>query len=236
MLRLRPQTDVNKTSFQANSTDEGGVFIISIVTEGSKEEEAYLRGAQDYLTKRKSQKVIIQFINNDIVDKEKETRASHPMRRLELMIERVEKTNPYYKDYPDEFWLVCDRDDGSFSAEQYIEVLKICEAYKIKLVISNPAFQLWLLFHFDSWLREGIFEDGLRQSEILGLIEKRLKKCLRNKGGYKHGTLVFSPFGSRIESAISNSKRYCTDIEKLKTELGTNFSELIESIKKNCEE
>ncbi|RGQ92932.1 RloB domain-containing protein [Bacteroides fragilis] len=230
MLKLRPQTNVNKTSYISDSIDERSVFIISIVTEGSKEEQIYIKGYYDLLRHQGMNNMNIEWINEDIIDKKKEEKASHPLRRLELMKERLSRINPYYKDYPDEAWLVCDRDDYSFSQKQYDTLLEECKRENIQVVISNPAFQLWLLLHFDSWLSDRIFEDDLSSKDILKIIEHQLK---RRVIGYSHGKLNMIRFISKIQIAQQNSKKYCTNIQDLKQEIGTNFGLLIDSIIKH---
>ncbi len=228
MLKLRPQTNVNKASYTNDSFEEKSIFIISIVTEGSKEEQEYIKGYYNYLYPQGKDNINIEWINEHIIDKKKEEKASHPLRRLELMKERLSRKNPHYKEYPDEAWLVCDRDDGSFTEEQYDKLLNECKDAKIQIIMSNPAFQVWLLLHYDRWLSDRIFEDGLSSSNILKIIECRLKHHIN---GYSHGKIDISRFSQKVDVALTNSTRYCSDIEKLKKEIGTNFSLLINSIK-----
>lgn len=71
MLKLRPQTNVNKTSYISDSIDERSVFIISIVTEGSKEEQIYIKGYYDLLRHQGMNNMNIEWINEDIIDKKK---------------------------------------------------------------------------------------------------------------------------------------------------------------------
>lgn len=230
MLKLRPIISINTPAYQEESIEERGVFIISIVTEGSKEEQLYIKGCHSNIIKNRSPEINIEWINSHIVDKDREEKASHPLRRLELMKERLSRRNPYYKDYPDEAWLICDRDDGSFSAEQYNRLLAECQTDSIKLVVSNPAFQIWLLLHYNQWLSDRIFEDGLSSRQMLDIIEKRLKLCVE---GYRHGSLNIQQFINRIENAKSNSRIYCTTVEKLKDNVGTNFAVLIDAIERH---
>lgn len=227
----RPQNRIGEVSFRPHSREEELVRLIAIVTEGSKEELVYLKSYIETLEKRYNKHVQIHFINDfihpDIWDSEQ--KASHPLRRLELLKEYLFRVNPDFQQYPDESWLVCDRDDQSFKEEQYDEIAMYCTTHQIRLAISNPAFQLWLLFHFDSWLREDIFEDELNSPQRLEKIERRLKQILPY---YHHGNLVFGNYANRIKQAIQNSCKYCTNINQLKTEIGTNFSLLIRSIEK----
>lgn len=231
LLQNRPQNRINIPAFVPQSEEELPVFLIAIVTEGSIEELNYIKGFECKQRSIKMCNMRILFLNDHINDEiwETEEKASHPKRRLELMKELLLQKNPTFQQYPDEAWMICDRDKGSFSDMQYDELIQECGKWKIRLVISNPAFQIWLLFHFDTWLREHCYEDGLKVNQLLTLIEKRLKKCAK---GYKHGNLDFAVFSSHVDDAINNSRLFCTDLLLLKEEIGTNFSDLISSLKK----
>lgn len=230
LLQNRPQNKINVPAFIPHSEDELSVFMIAIVTEGSVEELEYIKGFEQKLRSMNICNMHILYINDCISDMiwRTEERASHPKRRLELMKELLLLKNPDFQHYPDEAWMICDRDQGSFSEMQYEELIQECDKLKIRLVISNPAFQIWLLFHFESWLREHCFEDELTPNKLLNLIEKRLGKCI---GGYKHGNLDFALYTSYVDNAVNNSRLFCTDLLLLKDEIGTNFADLVDSLK-----
>lgn len=229
MLLKRPKTHIGQPSIIPESKEEEPLRLIVIVTEGSVEELKYLKAFNNNLELKNGKKGNIIFLNDHINEDilVTEEKASHPKRRLILMKELLSLKNLEYSQYPDEAWLVCDRDEQSFSSVQYDEVLKECEMLRINLVISNPAFQLWLLFHFDAWLREFLYEDGLSNVQRLALIEKRLKCILPN---YRHGDLCVSHFIHLVDLAVENSRNYCMDLLKLKNETGTNFAEIINSL------
>lgn len=224
-LLNRPQTQIGKTEYIPNSINEKSIYVIAIVTEGSVEELKYIKGfARDI---EKSPKLNIIYLNDLINDniKSKLQHASHPKQRLKLMKEVLSMKNPDFEKRPNEAWMICDRDTKSFKEEEYDDICKQCSSTGINLVISNPAFQLWLLFHFDSWLREYLYEDNLSSKEVISIIEHRLRQKLK---GYQHGNINFAKYGNRVQRAIINSRNYCTDIFKLKYEFGTNMADLID--------
>ncbi|EJX09596.1 hypothetical protein EVA_02296, partial [gut metagenome] len=148
LASLRPQTQKGQTVLHPQQVEEEPVRFIAIVTEGSKEELAYLKGYCFHLQQKgwvcKGQ---ILYLNDSIRPDiyNKEIQASHPKRRMELMKELLSQKNPDFLYRPEEAWMVCDRDDGSFHVDQYEEVYEVCQQEGIHWVVSNPAFQLWLL-------------------------------------------------------------------------------------------
>ncbi len=229
LLSKRPITQIGKTEIPPQSLKEEPLRFIAIVTEGSVEELVYLKGFEMELRRKSGNNVTIYFLNDYIREEilAKEEKASHPKRRLMLMKELLSQKNPDFTQYPDEAWLVCDRDEQSFSESQYNDVLKECKDYNINLIISNPAFQIWLLFHFDAWLREYFYEDGLVGTDKLKLIEKRLKRVLPY---YKHGAMNFTLFAQKVGNAMVNSRKYCVNCVELRDEIGTNFADLLQSL------
>ncbi len=226
----RPQHQKGVVSFQVHSREEESIYLIAIVTEGSREELTYLRSLQECWEVQYGKKIVIHYLNDLIAPEiyQVEEQASHPLRRLNLMKEYLSLHNPDFQRYPDEAWLVCDRDDQSFKSEQYDELEQYCSSHAIQLVVSNPAFQLWLLFHHDSWLRESLFEDGLTSPQRLSIIERRLK-CIYPY--YHHGSLNFNHFAPKIDKAEQNSSAYCVNIKELKQDVGTNFAKLVVSLR-----
>lgn len=225
----RPQHRIGQPSFTPHSLEEEPVRVIAIVTEGSKEELQYLQAFYVRLEEQSDKHVSVHFLNELILEERlaTEERASHPLRRLELMKDFLSIHNPDYRHYPDEAWIVCDRDMQSFRVEEYEEVYGYCFLHSIGMIVSNPAFQVWLLFHYDRWLPDCLYEDGLSSKGILTRIERRLKKKMPK---YKHGTLEFSCLATRVQKVMLNSSYYPTNIADLKKEIGTNFSDLVQSL------
>src|ERR1700730_6294733 len=69
----------------------------------------------------------------------------------EQVLARIDK---YMKEYEigagDEFWLVCDCDHwvNSGHIKNLRRVIQACGQKGIRIALSNPCFELWLLLHF----------------------------------------------------------------------------------------
>lgn len=227
-LKLRNRSLVGVPDYLPESEDEGKRFIIAIMTEGCKEEVLYLKYIRKLCQEKSSKNIIVEIVNDEYADEKVAVSDSHPQKRLEALRERM----GYADSLADEAWLVSDRDDGSFTEGQYDEVRDVCTESNIRWVVSNPAFQLWLLFHFTDSLEGLCLERCVKSSLKIKQIEKELNKYVR---GYKHGTLDMIEFGDYIENAIVNSSDYCMDVADLKKGIGTNFSLLVKSLKEKFE-
>ncbi len=77
---------------------------------------------------------------------------------------------PFYcQDSEEEFCLIVDRDEKSFTEEQVKLVSDICNEQGYRLIISNPCFELWLLLHFDipkEVIMAGCYLNGWLKEEL----------------------------------------------------------------------
>lgn len=123
--------------------------------------------------------------------------------------------------------MVVDRDKDSFTETQYDTVLKFCKENNVNLFVSNPNFEFWLYLHFPESEEED--NDTLLENKKVGqrrYIEKRLNQIF----GYNKKTFNFEVLELGIKAAIIREKKYEEDIEKIKTNLGTNVGKLVERI------
>lgn len=153
---------------------------------------------------------------------------SHPNHRYNALVEFLESDGSDYSAALDKAFLISDRDSQSFKEEQYDEMLKNCEDKGIVWIVSNPSFQLWLLFHFTDDIESLELEKISRCKKQIREIETNIKAF--SKYGYTHGNLKQSVFKPLIEVAIKNSEPYCLSVEELKESIGTNFSVLVKYI------
>ncbi|MCI9342493.1 MAG: RloB domain-containing protein [Lachnospiraceae bacterium] len=109
----------------------------------------------------------------------------------------------------------------------------------MKIVMSNPNFELWLLMHFPNInqynpqmllenkknLRHQLFKNastGRRYLEIL---------VSQNAEGYSKGKkLRFERFLPFVEGAVEQAKLFCESSRGLIDELGTSVGRLIEEM------
>ena len=182
------------------------------------------------MCRRKSKaNLFVHIINDELVAMGRLIHEPNPVARLQSLKDWLSRYNPNFKDYSeDTAWLVCDRDDGSFSVRQLRNVVNECENSRIHLIISNPAFQLWLLFHFTDDIHLSVLNRAKYSKGKLQEVERQLRTYVPD---YRHGRIDMSNYGYLIESAIQNSQNYATQIPILKRHVGTNFPSLMEFIK-----
>lgn len=152
------------------------------------------------------------------------------------------KENYKWKDFDEEIDQVCiifDRDYKKL-ANVIDEIFLLCDEHKIKIVISNPNFELWLLMHFPDIqqyapemllqnrknLRHQLFEDASVNKKYLEILVSR------NAAGYsKGGKLNFEKFLPHIDTALKQASLYCEEPRELVYALGTSVGRLIEEMK-----
>jgi len=136
----------------------------------------------------------------------------------------------YQKDF-DCICIIVDRDKQSFKEIQFDQVMTLCKENNFKIFITNPCFEFWLLLHFDAvkeYANEKLLENPKKtKSAKKRFLEEELSVLL---GGYNKNKLDFAKFKDKIPIAIANERYYCEDLEKLKTNLGSNLGFLFESI------
>lgn len=126
--------------------------------------------------------------------------------------------------------LIVDRDSESFSASQYDEVVTLCREKQMKLFVSNPDFEFWLLLHFDQV--HSIDKESLLTNPKIGkkkFSECQLKELFPSFKKTKYKAVEFLP---AIPKAIENEKRFCEDIIELKNNVGSNVGILISDMQK----
>lgn len=128
--------------------------------------------------------------------------------------------------------LIVDRDQGSFKPDQYDNLVNECRKNKIKLYISNPCFEVWLLMHFEEFDRLDF--DKLLENKRVNPSKSARKysdKMLSDIIGYDKSNLKFEIFIDKINEAIKREKNYCEDVEGLKTKVGSNIGILVENMR-----
>jgi len=148
--------------------------------------------------------------------------------QIENVIEYVkEQQILYIKDY-DYICLIIDRDKGNVKPNQYSKIIEICKQKGIRLFVSNPTFEFWLLLHSNK-----VFEydpkDLLRNRKNGNrrFLETVLSQVFN---GYRKEYIKVEHFMTYIQLAIENEKKYCEDIVDLQEKLGSNVGELMEEI------
>ena len=209
------------TSSHAEGTESPKSMAFVVYLGEGQEESQYLEMLSE------GQENIIDVFKY-YLDNQQQISLSHPKHRYEALVEFLESDNSDYSAALDKAFLISDRDNQSFKESQYDEMLEKCNNKDIVWIVSNPSFQLWLLFHFTD-------DIASLDLDIIDSCKKRIKKIEStikglSKNGYTHGNLNQSVFKPLIETAIKNSEPYCLSVEDLKKNIGTNFSVLVKYI------
>lgn len=220
LLSATINTIPGKSSHAEGSVIPKSIAFVVYLGEG-KEESIYL----EMLTKGK-ENVIDVF--KYYLDSQKQISLSHPNHRYDALVEFLDKDNSDFSPVLDKAFLISDRDNQSFKEKQYDEMLNKCRTKGIEWIVSNPSFQLWLLFHFTDDITSLELEKIPKSKQQIKELENHIR--VSSGMGYSHGNLnkkMFEPF---IGAALKNSEPYCLSLEELRDRIGTNFSILVRHI------
>lgn len=130
----------------------------------------------------------------------------------------------YIKDW-DYICMIIDRDKGNIKRPQYEQIIEKCREKNIRLFVSNPTFEFWLLLHsprvfeYDPMELLSNPKDGKKR-----LLEKILSDVFK---GYRKEYIKFDRFMLLIRTAIANEKNFCENVFELSDKLGSNVGELL---------
>ncbi|BBA53246.1 hypothetical protein FV113G1_P10470 (plasmid) [Fusobacterium varium] len=197
-------------------------YVFLLACEGRHTERKYFLGIQE----NKTILPILEYIEIEIFEKSNPD-LSNPLRIFEEL-----KTNIESKGIEaDEVCLIVDRDSESFKEEQYIKVVDGCKQNNFCLYLSNPNFELWLLFHFIEELSSKQVNKFLSQKgEVAKELQKYLKENKLSRSKTFNKKILFEHYMVRLDNAMKVSKKYENDLNKLKDNLGTNIYQLVEKL------
>jgi len=147
-------------------------------------------------------------------------------KQVENIIEYIEEQEILYIKDKDYICLIIDRDKGSVKSDQYSEIIQKCEERGIRLFVSNPSFEFWLLLHSEKVFNydSNKLLDNKKEGEKRYL-EKVLSEVFE---GYRKEKINVHRFIPHIKKAIVNEKKFCEDIRELEEKLGSNIGVLLE--------
>lgn len=217
LLSATINTIPGTSSYAEGTENPQSVAFVVYLGEGQEESQ--------YLEIFSQEKETIIDVFKYYKDSHQQTTLSHPKHRYNALVEFLESDGSDYSAALDKAFLISDRDSQSFKEAQYDEMLENCRDKGIDWIVSNPSFQLWLLFHFTDDIVSLKLENISKCKEQIHKIETNIRALSKN--GYTHGELNQSVFKPHVEAAIKNSEPYCLSVEKLKGNVGTNFSVLV---------
>lgn len=195
-----------------------------IACEGRHSEYRYFKGLSNAADRHGiSSAIDFVFVEHS------ECSGNHPLQIIDQASKEVHEKGNFLKG--DCLCILVDRDKGSFSDQQFIEAIHRCNSKNIKLFVSNPCFELWLLLHFTDLSEYSL--EAIKENKKTGsrtYVEQILKDDHLN-GSYQKKTLNYNLFDDKVEKAISNASLHETDIQRLKDSVGTNIGLLVEEMK-----
>ena len=128
----------------------------------------------------------------------------------------------------DKICLVVDRDNESFTKDQYKEVTKYCRDNNVGYYVSNPCFEFWLYLHFRDIEKEK--DEKLLKNEYVNSHKRYIEDRLNKICGYRKDFIKFPMFEPHIKEAIEREKKYEENIIGLENKLGSNVGKLVNEI------
>ena len=122
----------------------------------------------------------------------------------EIILDLSKFKRPFNDDsIEDEYCIIVDRDEKSFTELQVNDVKNTCNDQGLRLIITNPCFELWLLLHFD-------------------VSKERITECIRNNSlkkevsqysGIYEGLVSELEYAPVIGVARSKLEQYAQDLD-----------------------
>lgn len=221
------------------------------VSEGATE-ESYFWGVRNNKTKLN----IKNDVYIEIIEKQEgQETLSHPMQLVNACLVQMGHVDENGNQIPQNEWgenckwdnfdaeidkvcVIFDRDYRNLT-ESLGEIFELCNKHGIKIVMSNPNFELWLLMHFSGMeqynpqmllenkknLRHQLCKDASTSKKYLEILVSQKAE------GYSKGKkLRFERFLPLIDTAIEQAKLFCEMPAQLIDELGTSVGKLLEEM------
>jgi hypothetical protein len=161
---------------------------ILIVCEGKETEPNYFRGLRDEDAVRQNFSVVVQ-----------KGKGGSCTAVVEQAIAEMEKAKGRGEDF-DEVWCVFDVERPD-QQEQVSKARKLAEKHGIRLALSNPSFEVWLLAHFVRTKRSFADPDA---------VIEELNKHWRREFGRdyeKNDEQLYTHLADRTRTAIDNARK-----------------------------
>lgn len=248
-LNLRKITTFDYSN-EAGTEDQRIHFYC--ISEGATEESCFYG-----IRNNKKELHIKNEVHIHVVEKEEgQETYSHPMQLVKACLVQMGYMDENGNELPESEWAKnCRWDDYDRSIDQVCvifdrdyrnlefclnEIFDLCNKYGVKIVMSNPNFELWLLMHFpniEKYDREEIRENRKNLRYQIADDASKNKKFLeievaRNANGYTKGSSIkFEAFLPQIDLAVEQAKLFCEESDLLIDEIGTSVGKLIEEIR-----
>lgn len=194
--------------------------LVIIACEGETE-VVYFEALRDYITLRN--------VSIHVLPKKK--RDSNPQAVFDQLDEFARSLD---LEAQDELWIVIDRD--KWTEQMLAQVAQYCvQKENMRLAVSNPCFELWLLLHFEDI-------ENLTESEVKQLKENKrnskrgdtwlVKRVRRNMKSFSKKKFKTEILMDKISKANERAKKLDKNPQKRwPEEVGTHVYKIIENIK-----
>lgn len=221
----------DKPIFQANSVEVKKLIIIAF--EGAKTEHRYFSYLKTSTEINLKSLVQIELLERD----ENNKNSSAPTKVVETITnviendEKLKGIKSKYDDFDDSFdifWIVIDREKQKSKKVNLLKAIDICEKNNIRISLVNPAFEFWLLLHFDinEYNKDDLFEN--KKSGAKRFLEKEVGKKIGsyNKSNFEINFITYES----ITLAVKQEKQFENELENIIDNLGSNVGNLIKEI------
>lgn len=127
ILNFDITTTPGEVAYQEASEKLASIFVLSIISEGYKEEPQYLKYLQGLCRQKGSVQLVIHIVNRHYRYKKDSAGHNHPLKRLNDLLDwKANHVSIDGYENNDEYWLICDRDVASFTSNQYDKLVARC--------------------------------------------------------------------------------------------------------------
>ncbi|CAA6807169.1 MAG: Unknown protein [uncultured Campylobacterales bacterium] len=230
-MGFNPNRNFNEPIFKTESKEVEKFVIIAF--EGAETEHQYFSHIKKEF---KPNGITIACIKRG----KGEENSSSPTKVAQTIIDIIEDKERLTKiknecphdfdDSYDLFWIVVDREKQESKKVNLTNAIKTCKEHNIQVSLTNPAFEFWLLLHFDisKYSRSDLLENKKTSEQSKRFLETAL---ISEIGQYNKSKLdtKFITF-KNISLAVEQEVKFENDLDKIIDKLGSNVGNLMKEI------
>lgn len=199
-----------------------------LIMEGTNTEPQYFWHLDRFLAKhRVRNNVKLVFLDRTHTD-----RGRNTPRQLFTFLREWRKEN---KDENAIYCMVFDRDSYKAyenPAEAYLAFVRRVKATTVRMIVTSPCFEIWLLLHRERAVAEYIWPDS-RNIFLNRRLNSRytyLSKLVQDVFGFNPKTSVPAEIVEKVDVALVQAGFLTSDVEEMAYEIGENVSAFIKEL------
>lgn len=163
---------------------------------------------------------------------EKDKDISYPRKLIAFAESQKDNPEISFDRERDKMIVVFDADIFEEKVQDYDEVLALGEVGNI-IAVSNPAFELFLLLHFENTYEQYILpnEETIIKNDKVGNQTFLYKLLLSKTGINSKKNSAIGELAEKVDVAILQEKKINEDIHECKGKITCNIGKIIESIR-----